>query len=57
MGGYPTYSLSDTTGTISLRPHSNPMQFIVEGRGRGTLRCTVPAKPGEDMCGGTEVAL
>lgn len=51
MGGVPTYGLSQVMGSLYLTPHSNPMQFILRGSGSGTLNCSIPAKPGQEMCG------
>lgn len=56
-GGVPTYTLINASGNLSLSLRPNPYQFVVNGNGTATLRCTVPARPGVDLCGGFVVRM
>jgi len=37
LHGYPTYSIE--SGSLTLSPHGNPMQFVLNGSGSGKLHC------------------
>ena len=51
MGGTPTYSLQGATGTLTLQPLGNKLQFALRGTGKATLHCSIPAAPGQNKCG------
>lgn len=50
-GGAPTLSLTRTSGDLALTQLGNPWQFKLSGAGAGILHCSIPAKPGVDICG------
>ncbi len=55
MGGIPSFSLANVTGTLSIRQRpGNALQFEASGTGEGDLVCTIPARGAENVCRGKD---
>lgn len=55
MGGIPSFSLANVTGTLSIRQRpGNALQFEASGTGAGDLVCTIPARGDENVCRGKD---